>query len=167
MVAGARLIVVVAEADDLGERGSDGYLNLMNRILQAMVDDGSLRAEEVGRVSVATYFRTPDELRAPFADRVSGKHLFVDQYLQTPMADALWSAYEADGDANAFGRGYTGWLRAFSEPALVRALDADRPPDERKCLIDEVYDRVRHEASAAPKRARTQWQMAALSIGKR
>jgi hypothetical protein len=32
MVVGARLVVVVAKADDLGERGGDGYLNLMNRV---------------------------------------------------------------------------------------------------------------------------------------
>jgi hypothetical protein len=167
MVVGARLVVVVAQADALGERGGDGYLNLMNRVLRGMVDDRAVRAAEVARLSIATYFRTPDELRAPFEREVFGKHLFVDHLLEAPMADPLWSTYEADGDAAAFGRGYTGWLRAFSEPALVRALDADRESEEQRRLVDEVYERVLHEASASPESARCQWHMAALSIGKR
>jgi hypothetical protein len=167
MVAGARLIVVVAQADDLGERGGDGYLNLMNRVLQTMVDEGILRAEEVVRVSIATYFRTAEELRAPFEHGGLGKHLFLDHFLHEPMPDPLWSTYEADGDGNSFARGYTGWLRAFSEPVLVRSLDEQRPPEEQKLLMDEVYQRVFDAASAAPENARCQWQMAALSIGKR
>jgi hypothetical protein len=167
MVAGARLIVVVAQADDLGERGGDGYLNLLNRVLQATVDDGILRPEEVARVSIATYFRTAEELRAPFDRRALGDRLFVNHFLHEPMADPLWSTYEADADADAFAQGYTGWLRAFSEPALLRALDTERQPEEQKRVVDEVYHRVRDAASAAPENARCQWQMAALSIGKR
>jgi hypothetical protein len=167
MVVGARLVVVVAQADDLGERGGDGYLNLLNRVLRGMVDDGAVGAAEVARLSIATYFRTADELRAPFERGVLGKHLFVDHFLEAPMADPLWSTYEADGDADAFGRGYTGWLRAFSEPALVRALDAARGSEEQRRLVDEVYDHVLQEATASPESARCQWQMAALSIGKR
>jgi len=167
MVAGARLIVVVAQADDLGQRGSDGYLNLLNHVLQTMVDEGILQAEEFARVSIATYFRTTEELRTPFERGGLGEHLFLDHFLHEPMADPLWSTYEADCDADSFARGYTGWLRAFSEPALLRALHKERPAEEQKPLLDEVYNRVLHAAAAAPESARCQWQMAALSIGKR
>jgi hypothetical protein len=167
MIAEARLIVVVAQADDMDERGSDGYLNLLNRVLWATVDDRILRDEEVARVSIATYFRTAEELRAPLERGGLRERLVIDHFLQTPMADPLWSTYEADGDRETFARGYTGWLRAFSEPALVRALDAERPAEEQKHLMDEVYQRVVDAASAAPEDARCQWQMAALSIGKR
>ena len=130
---GGRLVVVVPVLDWDGSWGIGELAARTTAALREMVDDGALRAAELGRMVVPVYNRTEAELEAPFADRTLG--LVVEAQTLDRAPDPLWQAYLASRDAAALAGGYAGFVRAAFGPTLAGALDPDRSPDERGAFL--------------------------------
>jgi hypothetical protein len=167
LLPGGQLVVVFATADEEGRCGADDCLDGLNDALKAAVRAGDVSEAEVERMILPLYFRTRAEIAAPFERGPVADQLTLIEHAREVSPDPLWAAYEATGDAGAYARAFTGWLRSFSESTVTSALDAGRPERERQALLDALYARVQGEVERAPERARSRWNMAALRIGRR
>ncbi len=163
---GGRLVVVCGAADEQGGSGGEGLADAANGVLQTMVADRTLRRQEYERMAIPTYNRRKEEFTAPFAARHIGDRLVLEDYRQAVTPDPPWQQYERDGDAEAFGVAQAAWFRAWSETSLFRALDADRPPEDRSRLADAFFAALQEKIAADPLAARCQWQVAAMLIAK-
>lgn len=167
LLPGGELVVVFATSDEEGRCGADDCLDGLNDALRAAVRAGEVSEAEVDRMILPLYFRSRAEIEAPFEGGPLAGQLALIEHVREVSPDPLWAAYEATGDAGAYARAFTGWLRSFSESTVKGALDAGRPERERRALLDALYARVQDEVRRAPERARSRWNMAALRIGKR
>jgi hypothetical protein len=52
---GGRLVVLGGASDDEGGSGAEGLMDMANAALQEMVDSGTLRSSEYGRMVIPTY----------------------------------------------------------------------------------------------------------------
>jgi hypothetical protein len=82
------------------------------------------------------------------------------EYEPVVQPDPLWSAYQANGDREAFATDYTAFFRGFSEQALFAPLD--RPDVDRERIAGTFYDRLRSAIAASPERVATQWRVSLL-----
>ena len=82
-----------------------------------MVDAGELSAAELGRMTVPTWNRTPDEFAAPFREGAVDLELGELEASQRP--DRFLAALERDGEREAFAAAVTGFVRAFTVPSLL------------------------------------------------
>ena len=111
--------MLVRRADDDRDSGGDHFTDVINEALVDLLAVGKLRRHEYDRMAIATYFRTQDEIEAPFRRGPVSRVLAVEAHEQTVLRDPIGEEYDATGDATAFAAAYTGWLRGFSEPSLI------------------------------------------------
>jgi len=163
---GGRLVVVGGSADAQGTYGGEPLYDVANRILQQLVRDGYLRAQEYARMMVPTYHRTPEEFAEPLQQGTLRGRLLLEAQSQVTMPDPLWEQFGKAGDIQSFASKQTAWLRAWSEPSLFRHLDADRSPDNSSRIIEEFYGRVRLAIVQDPLAARCNWKISILLIAK-
>ena len=164
---GGELIVVAVTTDDTGSTGGESLMDLTNEPLLAMVDAGSIRREEYGRMNMPAYHRTMDEFTEPLRSGALTEDLILKEAIRTEFPDQLWPEYERTGDANAFAASYTKFMRAFTEAPLFAGLDADRTSADRERLTNEYFERMRSLIEANPERARWDWHVALLRVAKR
>src|SRR5205823_12472523 len=112
------------------------------------------------------YFRTTEELEAPFRTGSLSAALTLEAHEKTVLRDPIGEEYDATGDAAAFATAYTGWLRGFSEPSLIGALDPDRPPEEVVAFASELYDNVSTRVAREPAKLRCNWKLSQLLVTK-
>jgi hypothetical protein len=142
-------------------------MDLTNEPVLAMVDAGSIRPEEYGRMNMPAYHRTMKEFTEPLRSGVLTEDLILKEAIEAEFPDQLWPEYERRGDANAFAASYTEFVRAFTEAPLFAGLDADRTPADRERLASEYFERMRSLIEANPERARWDWHVALLRVAKR
>ena len=99
-------------------------------------------------MSVPTYNRSLDELRAPFADPKLGLVLKELDSSRTP--DPIWDAFRRTGDRAALADGYAGFVRAALAPTLAEFLDTGPSEERRRAFIEEFATAVRQLAAAEP-----------------
>ena len=163
---GGHLVVVVVRVDDERRSGGDHFVDVINEALVDLLSVGKLRRHEYDRMSIATYFRTVDEIEAPFRNRSVSRALTLEAHKQTVLRDPIGDEYEATGDAAAFAAAYTGWLRGFSEPSLIGALDPGRPREEVVTFARELYDNVSTRVAREPAKLRCNWKLSQLLVTK-
>ncbi|HEX2507964.1 MAG TPA: hypothetical protein VHK23_06555 [Miltoncostaeaceae bacterium] len=159
---GGELVVVGGAAAPDGSSGAAPLLGTLSAEARAMVDAGELSAAELARMTVPTWNRTPDEFAEPFREGAVALELVELEASQLP--DRFLAALERDGDREAFAAAVTGFVRAFTEPSLLAALDPGRDPAERRRIGDELYERVRARAAARPEDVRADWRVVAMRI---
>jgi hypothetical protein len=164
---GGELIVVAVTTDGTGSTGGESLMDLTNEPVLAMVDAGSIRPEEYGRMNMPAYHRTMKEFTEPLRSGVLTEDLILKEAIEAEFPDQLWPEYERRGDANAFAASYTEFVRAFTEAPLFAGLDADRTPADRERLASEYFERMRSLIEANPERARWDWHVALLRVAKR
>ena len=162
---GGQLIVVAAAASAGGRSPADHYLDLVWEVVLELEHDGMLQAVERARMFVPTYFRSPEEYRAPFAD--PSLPLELVEYREAALPDALWEVYERTGRPEELARVWVGWLRAFSAPLLEGALDDQRDPADKHRLLAQLYRRIEQRITGEPTRARVPWQTALVHAARR
>src|SRR5262245_22783209 len=68
LIPSGQLVMVNSGADERGLSGAEPLLDLVNQVLQAMVRDNRLGADEYARMAIPTYYRVEREWREPFED---------------------------------------------------------------------------------------------------
>jgi hypothetical protein len=164
---GGELIVVAVTTDDSGNTGGESLMDLTNEPVLAMVEAGSIRSEEYGRMNMPAYHRTMEEFTEPLRSGTLTEDLILKEGIRVGFPDQLWPEYEQTGDANAFAASYTEFMRAFTEAPLFTGLDPDRTLADRERLTNEYFERMRSLIEANPERARWDWQVALLRVAKK
>jgi S-adenosylmethionine-dependent carboxyl methyltransferase len=164
---GGHLVVVVVRVDDQRRSGGDHFVDVINEALVDLLSVGKLRRHEYDRMSIATYFRTVDEIEAPFQSGPVSSSLDLEAHEQTVLRDPIGEEYDATRDAVAFARAYTGWLRGFSERSLIGALDPDRTHEAVAAFADELYDNITALVRRDPTGMRCHWKLSQLLVTKR
>ena len=144
---GGRLMTVnLALADDgchMGNTGGTNMFDVMNRLWRALVDDGTITTAEYRRTTIPQFYRTPAEFHAPLLDtdgpiRRAGLRLV---HAETRFTRCPYAArFAEDGDANRFAQTYVPNTRTWSETVFVNALDAERPPAQRRAIVDRYFE---------------------------
>jgi hypothetical protein len=163
---GGELIVVAVTTDDTGNTGGESLMDLTNEPVLAMVEAGFIRPEEYTRMNMPAYHRTMEEFTEPLRSGSLTEDLILKEGIRAEFSDQLWPEYEQTGDANAFAASYTQFMQAFTEAPLFAGLDADRTPSDRERLANEYFERMKSLIEANPKRARWDWHVALLRVGK-
>src|SRR3954454_181175 len=164
---GGEPIVVAVTTDDTGTIGGEFLMDLTNEPLLAMVDAGSIRHEEYGRMNMPAYHRTMEEFTGPLRSGALAEDLILKEGIRAEFPYQLWPGYEQTGDVNAFAASYTEFMRAFTEAPLFAGLDTDRTSAGREALVIEYFERMKSLIGAYPTRARWDWHVALLRVAKR
>jgi len=163
---GGNLVVVVVSADDQGDSGGDHFVDVINEVLVDLLAAGKLQRHEYNRMAIATYFRNAIELEAPFRSGPAAEAIALVAHEQAVLPDPIGERYDATGDAAAFATAYTGWLRGFSEPSLLGALDPERCPEQAAAFADELYDTIKSRVAHDPSTVRCHWHISQLLVTK-
>jgi hypothetical protein len=148
LVPGGKLLL--ASPGDTDEaRISDGLADVLNDACLDLIADGRLRREEYERLTMPVYFRTVPELLAPLEREDSPvRRAFTVERAEAREVPTPFGADLRRDDVAAYAAGYTGFLRAVSEPVVLAALN--RP--EGAATAASLYERVRGRLLAEPER---------------
>jgi hypothetical protein len=164
LVSGGRLVVIGSGADADRLSGAEGLLDMANSVLQEMVADGSLAADDYRGMVVPTYYRTREEFLAPLAREPTPGRFQLESSKQTALADPLWAEFERTNDLDTYSKRASDFLRAFTEPALFGALGARESPQVAKATADDFYARLATAVAREPEQAVCSWYMILLSL---
>ena len=162
LAPGGRLVIVVFVVDAagqcLGDTSSSGGPSVaMYAALQmawrGLVADGMITPDEAGRATFINYYRTQDELAAPFAPggaaAAAGLRLLDSRVRVTRCPfRAAWLARPSDATAHAAA--FVKTVRTWSESTFSTALDAARGAAEKRGIVDELFTRYAAAVAASP-----------------
>jgi hypothetical protein len=126
---GGCLVISVPGADEDGRSAFERIWDHANRELAAMVDDGSISAEERGRMAMNVWPRRMADLIAPFAKAGRFQSLVLKESETCLLRDPAWDAYEADPDAETLAAKHAMFFRSIFTPTLASFLDRVRAGD--------------------------------------
>jgi hypothetical protein len=121
--------------------------------------EGLLTDEEQLRITMPTWRRSLDELKAPFGSLGRFAGLRLEHIEATHAPDPFWAAFEQTGDAAQFAKSWANTMWAISAPTIRAAIGADRGD-----LMDDLRARFAARIAAAPQRF--DWNLAALVVAK-
>jgi hypothetical protein len=129
----------------------DGLGDVLNDACLDLVAAGQLEREVYERFTFPAYFRTVAELIEPLERKDSPvRGVFtVDRAESLEVATPFFVEFRRSGDAAAYARAYTGFLRAVSEPVVKAAL---RQPQREATTVECLYERIRARLQAEPER---------------
>jgi hypothetical protein len=130
---------------------ADGLADVLNDACLDLVAAGRLKREEYERFTFPSYFRTVAELLSPVEQEGSPvRGAFTVDRAETLEVPTPFSVeFRRSGDAVAYARAYTGFVRAVSEP-VVRAAFGRTEPDA--ATVESLYERVQARLQAEPER---------------
>lgn len=166
MQPSARLLIVGSGANQQGNSGAEGLIDLANAVLQRMVKNGTISPEEYDEMAVPTYYRTAQEWKEPFTSD-SNFALSLDYFEEFPLPDVYLERFEQDGDAQAFTKAYTGFFKAAFEPCLFVNLSDKRTPDDRQRVINLFSQRLQAALAQDPKKYSCRWVIHLMLISKK
>ncbi len=147
LAPGGRLVMdLMVVADDGTPAGHDLWREL-RRICLDMADEGQIDSARLSRYVLPVYERTREEVLEPFEAGSAGG-LAIEALATRPIPNPYAERYRRDGDAEAYGADFAGFVRAFAGPSLRRGLDLS--PDAE----DEIFRRL---ARAVAERADGFW----------
>ena len=140
LVPGGKLLIQVFGAGD-EHRTCDGIYDVLNDAMLELLDDGMLSRDGYETFYQPIYFRTLDELTAPFAQAdASCATLFRLERAETYEVPAPFEEeFGETEDTGQYANAYTNFFRAFTEPVL-RLHFHDHPSVE--ALIEQIYKRI-------------------------
>jgi hypothetical protein len=148
---GGRLVLLSMAVDDQGDFGYRASVEAIYRSLTDLVQEGIINPTEMCRMVIPTFGRSRKEFMAPFEETGSFAGLSVEELEIFYGEDHLWSEFEENGDAQAFGARWAAFSRASVGPTLAAALDncVSRATKFMECLEVRMTARL----SAAPERS--------------
>jgi hypothetical protein len=150
LVPGGKLLLA-SPGDTEQVRLVDGLSDVLNDACLDLVAVGQLSREEYERLTFPAYFRTVAELLAPLEreDSPLRSAFTVDRAAVMEVPTPFFVEFQRRGDAAAYARAYTGFLRAFSEPVVKAAL---RQPEREGATVECLYERIQARLRAEPER---------------
>jgi hypothetical protein len=149
LVSGGKLLIATPGHDGRQHSCEEVYY-VLNDACTDLVKDGRLTQAQFERITIPAYFRTAAELRAPVEKDTPVRGLYrVDcaETLEVPTPFVV--QYREERIAQNFADGYTGFIRAFTEP-VVRAAVAGTPQED--VVVDAVFQRLHARLLAEPER---------------
>lgn len=162
---GGRIVVIGGAADEQGQSGADGLMDLANAALARLVEQGLLRPAERARMVVPTWNRRPVDFLAPFGTPQAAG-LAVGAHGLHVLPDQFWAAYQADGDLAQYARSYVGFFDAAFAPSLLSALDPDRTAPDRTAIAAALDEALRKLIEVSPRQASCRWHVMVLELTK-
>lgn len=152
LAPGGRLVVLTLALDAEGLPGFTPLMKALLAALQRLAENGTLSAEEFGRMVIPTVGRTERDFRAPFAPSGRFEGLSVEHIELFEAEDLFWSRYLADGNAAKLGAAWARFARAAIFPTLITALDGGRENPRAAGFNDLLESQVTAHLAAAPQR---------------
>jgi len=121
----------------------------------AMSKEGKITEEEVANTNFPNYYRTVEETEAPLKDSNSeaskaGLRLVNSFTRVTPCAyRENWLANPKQ-DALAYARDFVLTTRTWSNATYLAGLNDSRTPEEKKALVDELFERYAQDVAKSP-----------------
>jgi hypothetical protein len=119
---GDRLVVVLPALNDDGFCGLERIMDGANIVLAEMVAEGSISAEERDAMVLGAYPRRKRDLLDPFSLDGKFQNLTIEALEVFTLPDAAWTAYERDGDQQAWAAKHALFFRSIFIPSLASAL---------------------------------------------
>jgi hypothetical protein len=158
MQPSARLLIVGSGANQQGNSGAEGLIDLANAVLQQLMKDGTLNPEEYEEMAILTYYRTTEEWKEPFSsDSNIAQSLSLDHFEEFALPDVYFERFQRDGDAAAFAAAYAGFFKAAFEPCLFVNLSDKRTPEDRQQVIDLFSQKLQSALAQDPKKYSCLW----------
>jgi S-adenosylmethionine-dependent carboxyl methyltransferase len=168
MQPSARLLIVGSGANQQGDSGAEGLIDLANAVLRQLVNDRALHADEYKEMAIPTYYRTAHEWKEPFTSGSDlAQALSLDHFEEFALPDVYLEQYEQRGDAQAFAEAYTGFFKAAFEPCLFVNLSDKRTPESRQQVIDLFSQRLQSALAQDPKKYSCRWIIQLMLISKK
>jgi hypothetical protein len=148
--AGARLVVLTMATDDSGDFGYRPVVDALYATLVDMVHRGLIREEEFRRMAIPTFGRTRVQFIEPFAKSRRFADLCLENFELFHGDDRIWTEFEANRDAHAFGAQWAAFSRASVFPTLAASLDEARGDARSAKFMDQLEAGITARLSAAP-----------------
>ena len=169
LAPGGRLVVQGIGVSPDGEHVSaDRLLRVMWQIASALAEDGLLDRKALDEYVFPVYCRSVAEMTAPLTgDGPLASRLEVVGAEEGDVANPYWAQFERDGDAPAYAKAYTEFVRAFAEPTMKAHLfepaASGKDPD---ALSDEYFARLEASTAAEPEAGRYEAWIIRLVLGR-
>jgi hypothetical protein len=143
LAPGGRLVLDMMGVPEDGRAAGHDLWRHMRLICAGLSDEGRIDPDRLDRYVLPVYERSLDEVRRPFEEAV-GRRLRLEDVALRAVGNPMADRFREDGDASAFARDFTAFVRAWSEPSLTEALGPTG------ATVDELYRRLesqlRHDA---------------------
>jgi hypothetical protein len=165
LVLGGKLLVA-SPGDTDRARVGDGVTDVLNDACLDLVAAGQLQREQYERLTMPVYFRTVAELIAHLErDGSPVRSAFaVERAEALEVTTPFVAEFRRGGDAAAYARAYTGFLRAISEPVVRAAVDQ---PQGDAATLERLYERVRVRLLDEPERYAWRYILVAALLTRR
>ncbi|XP_066279136.1 uncharacterized protein [Branchiostoma lanceolatum] len=122
--------------------------------LKAFVDDGTITEDEFINTNVAVYFRTVDEVKAPFdaensAVQKAGLRILSARE-KTIECQLYQKVIEKVLDVHDYARRIVSGCRAWSNSSVMSGLADTRPVQEKADIVDKFYKKLEQDVAKAP-----------------
>mmetsp|Transcript_14851 Transcript_14851/g.25137 ORF Transcript_14851/g.25137 Transcript_14851/m.25137 type:complete len:1221 (+) Transcript_14851:276-3938(+) len=140
-----------------GEAGSANMYGELNGCWDEMLAAGQISATEHANATFCSYYRSEEEMRAGFTGERLGLRLKSLEWrpITCPFGRGLGSPAEL-----------VGTVRTWSNSTFESALDDVRAPEEKKALVDHLYEKYRLRIEAEPERHHMDYMHAYLHFEK-
>jgi hypothetical protein len=135
---GGRLVILTMASHDDGDFGFRSVIGAQYAALLELVADGFVSPEEVRRMVIPTFGRTRAELVAPFGLDGHFGDFAIERIEMFDGEDRIWSEFERDGDAGAFGAHWAAFSRASVFPTLALGLDGGLSDPRAQPFLDKM-----------------------------
>lgn len=168
LIPSGQIVMINSGADKNGNCGAEPLLDAANTVLQQMVKQGALDADEYANMAIPTYYRVEREWRAPFgdADFLKTNPLQLLHYAEIPLEDVYLNQYAQSRDANAFAKADTAFFLAAFEPSLFVSLRADRDAASKQRVIDTLTQMLQATLAQNPDAYPARWMLQVMWIAK-
>lgn len=124
-------------------------------IWSSLRDDDQITEEEFSRTCFANYYRTADEIRAPFNDENSpvfkaGLRLCSLEIKIVPCTYREFLKENSDMSSKEFAEWYVPTLRTWSNTTFFSALSVERSVEDRNRIVDLLFEKYRSAVEKNP-----------------
>jgi hypothetical protein len=139
---------------------------VLNDACLDLVAIGRLKREEYERFTFPTYFRTVAELLEPLERHDSPVRgaFTVNRAEALEVPTPFYVEFRRTGDAAAYARAYTGFVRAVSEPVVKTTF---KRPEFDAAAVECLYERIRARLHAEPERYLFRYIVVAVVLTRR
>ncbi|NLE81811.1 MAG: class I SAM-dependent methyltransferase [Rhodococcus sp.] len=166
LAPGGGLVVVDVLRGDDGLVGSEALFDCLESALRQCRDDGLVTHVEYDSLVYPTWFRSVDELRAPFTPNFvgsAGNELALLDCITTVLEDPFAALLER-GEVGDYASAQAGFLRGFLSPSFESQLDPGRSSADKNAVLDEIWRRTAERIAADPHAAAPAYRLSAVRI---